>query len=104
MLDAPESPVDADVQMNETAASGPHSVYAGGLWIRTSYDAKVQDAAEEVVRALVRVAQHRPRIDAVTEGNVLELNRAADFGLARLRAGAVCLDRRVEDIAEPLDR
>ncbi len=39
----------------ESAEDGPHSVYAGGLWVRTSLDTKVQDAAELALRnALVR--------------------------------------------------
>lgn len=39
----------------ETAADGPNGIYAGGLWVRTSYDGKVQDAAEGALRdGLVR--------------------------------------------------
>ena len=39
----------------ETADDGPHSVYAGGLWVRTSVDPKVQDAMEGALRdGLVR--------------------------------------------------
>jgi penicillin-binding protein 1A len=42
-------------QYGENADGGPNSVYAGGLWVRTSYDAKVQDAAEDALRdGLVR--------------------------------------------------
>ena len=34
----------------ETAKDGPNSVYAGGLWVRTSMDPKMQDAAAEALR------------------------------------------------------
>lgn len=35
----------------ETAKDGPHSVYAGGLWVRTSLDVKLQNAARNALRA-----------------------------------------------------
>lgn len=39
----------------ETKEEGPNSVYAGGLWVRTSYDDKMQRAAEKALRgALLR--------------------------------------------------
>ena len=39
----------------QTAADGPNGIYAGGLWVRTSYSGKVQDAAEGALRdGLVR--------------------------------------------------
>jgi penicillin-binding protein 1A len=39
----------------ETADDGPNSVYAGGLWVRTSLDPKLQSAAEQALRdGLVR--------------------------------------------------
>lgn len=34
----------------ETDAAGPHSVYDGGLWVRTSFDPKTQAAAETALR------------------------------------------------------
>jgi penicillin-binding protein 1A len=34
----------------ENAANGPNSVYAGGLWVRTSYDPRMQQAAETALR------------------------------------------------------
>jgi penicillin-binding protein 1A len=34
----------------ETAKNGPNSVYAGGLWVRTSMNPKMQDAAAEALR------------------------------------------------------
>ncbi|GAN13355.1 MULTISPECIES: penicillin-binding protein 1A [Sphingomonas] len=42
-------------QFGENAQSGPHSVYEGGLWVRTSYDKRLQDLATEALRdGLVR--------------------------------------------------
>ncbi len=42
-------------QFGETAENGPYSVYAGGLWVRTSLDPKLQGYAEQALRgALVR--------------------------------------------------
>ncbi|AZI38000.1 putative penicillin binding protein 1A [Caenibius tardaugens NBRC 16725] len=39
----------------EKAEDGPHSVYAGGLWVRTSLDPKLQTAARDALRgALLR--------------------------------------------------
>jgi penicillin-binding protein 1A len=35
----------------ETAEDGPNSVYAGGLWIRTSLDPQLQKAAQDALRA-----------------------------------------------------
>lgn len=39
----------------QDADDSPNGIYSGGLWVRTSYDAKVQDAAENALRdGLVR--------------------------------------------------
>lgn len=35
----------------EKAVDGPHSVYAGGLWVRTSLDGELQKAAQDALRA-----------------------------------------------------
>ncbi|MCB2050545.1 MAG: transglycosylase domain-containing protein [Novosphingobium sp.] len=35
----------------ETAEDGPHSVYAGGLWVRTSLNTEMQTAARDALRA-----------------------------------------------------
>jgi len=44
----------------EQAENGPHSVYAGGLWVRTSLDTQMQAAARNSLRAgLVRYAGER---------------------------------------------
>ena len=37
-------------EFGETAEAGPHSVYAGGLWVRTAYDGKMQAAAANALR------------------------------------------------------
>jgi penicillin-binding protein 1A len=42
-------------KFGEKAESGPNSLYAGGLWVRTSMDPKMQDAAAQALRdGLVR--------------------------------------------------
>ena len=38
-------------KFGETAKKGPHSVYEGGLWVRTSLDPKMQRATEDALRA-----------------------------------------------------
>jgi penicillin-binding protein 1A len=38
-------------QYGENAEDGPNSVYAGGLWVRTSLDLKMQEAARDALRA-----------------------------------------------------
>jgi penicillin-binding protein 1A len=38
-------------QYGEQAEDGPHSVYAGGLWVRTSLDPEMQAAAQKSLRA-----------------------------------------------------
>ncbi|HWK40868.1 MAG TPA: transglycosylase domain-containing protein [Croceibacterium sp.] len=35
----------------EQAEDGPHSVYAGGLWVRTSLDTEMQEGARDALRA-----------------------------------------------------
>ncbi|NCP18049.1 MAG: penicillin-binding protein [Erythrobacter sp.] len=37
-------------RFGETADDGPNSVYAGGLWVRTSLDMELQDAARDALR------------------------------------------------------
>jgi penicillin-binding protein 1A len=44
-------------KFGESADDGPNSVYAGGLWVRTSLDARLQSAAQDALRAgLLRYA------------------------------------------------
>ena len=38
-------------RFGETAEAGPHSVYAGGLWVRSSLNPEYQEAAEQSLRA-----------------------------------------------------
>lgn len=38
-------------EFGENAKDGPHSVYDGGLWVRTPYDPVMQDAAAKALRA-----------------------------------------------------
>src|SRR3546814_2284093 len=35
-------------QFGETAEDGPHSVYAGGLWVRTAYDDRSEEHTSEL--------------------------------------------------------
>ena len=45
-------------KFGESADDGPNSVYAGGLWVRTSLDTEMQNAARDSLRAgLFRYAQ-----------------------------------------------
>ncbi|WP_423606894.1 penicillin-binding protein 1A [Sphingomonas sp. MS122] len=37
-------------RFGETEKSGPYSVYAGGLWVRTSFDPEIQKAAQKALR------------------------------------------------------
>ncbi|MBB3346911.1 penicillin-binding protein 1A [Sphingomonas sp. BK069] len=37
-------------KFGETSQDGPHSVYAGGLWVRTSLDKRIQGVAAEALR------------------------------------------------------
>lgn len=37
-------------RFGENSEDGPHSVYGGGLWVRTSYDDRLQTAAEGALR------------------------------------------------------
>ncbi|WP_068077503.1 penicillin-binding protein 1A [Novosphingobium lentum] len=38
-------------KFGENAEEGPHSVYAGGLWVRTSLDTRLQKSAQDALRA-----------------------------------------------------
>ncbi|MGZ8351027.1 MAG: penicillin-binding protein 1A [Rhodoplanes sp.] len=37
-------------RFGDNAEAGPNSVYAGGLWVRTSYDPRMQEATENALR------------------------------------------------------
>jgi penicillin-binding protein 1A len=48
-------------KFGEKAEDGPNSVYAGGLWVRTSLDTQLQTAAQDALRAgLLRYSGGRP--------------------------------------------
>ncbi|HVR89560.1 MAG TPA: transglycosylase domain-containing protein [Novosphingobium sp.] len=87
----------------EKAEDGPHSVYAGGLWVRTSLDPQLQKAARDSLRAgLLRYHAGRAwtkPIDhiAITpdrwQGELVALNRSISYqnwriGVVTQRDGA----------------
>ncbi|MEZ5696036.1 MAG: hypothetical protein R3E18_06250 [Sphingomonadaceae bacterium] len=48
-------------EFGETAEDSPNSVYAGGLWVRTSLDPELQDVARDaLVHRLPRWYRWRP--------------------------------------------
>jgi penicillin-binding protein 1A len=73
-------------RFGENAETGPNSVYAGGLWVRTSYDPAMQRAAETALRdGLVRYDRGRGWRDP---GLTVDMSRdwraqlaAAQFGV-----------------------
>lgn len=76
-------------QYGEKAEDGPNSVYAGGLWVRTSLDPEMQKAAQDALRAgLLRYhggrAWHAPiaHIDLDDDGWRTQLvlaNKSVDY-------------------------
>ena len=57
-------------RFGETDKDGPHSVYAGGLWVRTSIDPAIQEAAENALRdGLVRYDRGKGWAGAVATVN-----------------------------------
>ena len=74
-------------QFGETAEDGANSVYAGGLWVRTSLDTRMQDAARDALReGLLRYHAGRgwkaplATID-VSEGNWASQLAASPLGI-----------------------
>ena len=73
----------------ETAENGPNSVYAGGLWVRTSLDPQLQKATQDALRAgLMRYGGGREfakpidHIDVdsdVWQGQLASLNRSISY-------------------------
>ncbi len=73
----------------ENAATGPNSVYAGGLWVRTSLDQQLQKAAQDALRAgLMRYGGGRAfakPIDHITvdeggwQSQLAQLNRSISY-------------------------
>ena len=69
----------------EDAAKGPHSLYAGGLWVRTSLDTRLQQLAETALRdGLVRYDRgrgwHGPIRKLEISGNWAQRLAAANLG------------------------
>ena len=72
-------------RFGETAEAGPNSVYAGGLWVRTSYDPVMQEAAATALRdGLVRFESGRgwrdPGLSVEVDGDWRSQLAAAPFG------------------------
>jgi penicillin-binding protein 1A len=70
----------------ENAEAGPNSVYAGGLWVRTSYDPRMQQAAETALRdGMMRYEAGRgwrdPGLTIPIDGNWRQALASASFGV-----------------------
>jgi penicillin-binding protein 1A len=70
----------------ENAESGPNSIYAGGLWVRTAFDPKMQQAAEKALRdGLMRYEAGRgwrdPGLSIPLEGNWRQALANANLGV-----------------------
>ena len=50
-------------KFGETADNGPNSVYAGGLWVRTSLDTELQTAAQNALRTGLLRYSAGPRLE-----------------------------------------
>ncbi|MFL0412682.1 transglycosylase domain-containing protein [uncultured Sphingomonas sp.] len=76
-------------KFGETARDGPYSVYSGGLWVRTSLDRNVQEAAAQALRdGLLRYdrgrgfsgpLRHVEITDGRWQGALLDTNIALDY-------------------------
>jgi penicillin-binding protein 1A len=81
-------------KFGENAEDGPYSVYSGGLWVRTSYDGRLQGFAEEALRdALVRYERGRGWSGPVRE--IEDLGENWQRQLAALGLGAGYPDWRI---------
>ncbi|NBC36088.1 penicillin-binding protein [Novosphingobium sp. FSY-8] len=84
-------------QYGENAEAGPNSVYDGGLWVRTSLDLTLQNAAQDALRSgLLRYAAgkgwHKPiaHVDIAEEGwrgQLAMLNKSVNY--ANWRVGLI---------------
>ncbi len=73
----------------ENAANGPNSVYAGGLWVRTSLDPQLQKAAQDALRAglmryggargFVKPINHIDVNDDAWQGQLAALNHSISY-------------------------
>ncbi|NIJ07723.1 penicillin-binding protein 1A [Sphingomonas vulcanisoli] len=88
----------------EADENGPHGVYTGGLWVRTSLDPKVQKAAEDALRAgLIRFegGGWRGRVGAIDAGDGWPARLAAldlRTGYADWRAAVILSKSRGEAV------
>ncbi len=72
-------------EFGETAEDGADSVYAGGLWVRTSLDTTLQDAARDSLRrGLVRYHGRRGWSGAIATIDVSEGNWASQLASSYL--------------------
>ena len=89
-------------QFGENAEDGPNSLYAGGLWVRTSMDPVMQDAAAAgaarrpgPVRRRPRLARPRPAASMSPSDWAAQLDRGAGrHRLSRLAQGGCALEGR----------
>jgi penicillin-binding protein 1A len=73
-------------RFGENAENGANSVYGGGLWVRTAYDGKMQEAAEKALRdGLRRYESGRgwrdPGLSIPVTGNWRQALATANFGV-----------------------
>ncbi len=75
-------------QFGEDAEDGPNSVYGGGLWVRTSYDDRLQQAAETSLRnGLIRYHSGRG-----WAGPVAQITPMDDQWATRLASSFLSID------------
>lgn len=58
-------------KFGENAKDGPHSVYSGGLWVRSSFDPRLQEYAQDALRAgLLRFDRGRGWSGPLAKGEI----------------------------------
>ena len=78
----------------ENAQTGPNSVYAGGLWVRTSLDPQLQKAAQDALRAgLMRYGGSRSFVKPLD--HIVVDDEAWQVQLAALNRSIAYLDWRI---------
>jgi penicillin-binding protein 1A len=74
-------------KFGETETAGPHSVYAGGLWVRSSLDPKVQSYTQDALReGLLRFDRGRGWSGPVGKVDIAS-NWASAFSAANIAVG-----------------
>ncbi len=74
-------------KFGETAKDGPHSVYSGGLWVRTSLDPKLQAYMQDALReGLLRFDRGRGWSGPIGKVNITDNWRSA-FSAANIGVG-----------------